>query len=220
MKRTPHRAHPHVCGEHAELDRLARGRNGSSPRMRGTRRREHLRANQQGLIPTYAGNTRGGALHVLVDGAHPHVCGEHGLHFQTCLVLLGSSPRMRGTLRVASSTASVSGLIPTYAGNTRTAIRSIATPRAHPHVCGEHAFQANIQLLGQGSSPRMRGTPVAGREPAHCAGLIPTYAGNTRQTLKKSTVSWAHPHVCGEHARIVNWFLVKSGSSPRMRGTR
>ena len=52
-------AHPHVCGEHtvAGLDVVVSL--GSSPRMRGTRGRYEPELRELGLIPTYAGNTRG-----------------------------------------------------------------------------------------------------------------------------------------------------------------
>ena len=52
-----HRAHPHVCGEHSRKSLSSCRVAGSSPRMRGTRRRPHPIRRAMGLIPTYAGNT-------------------------------------------------------------------------------------------------------------------------------------------------------------------
>ena len=49
--------HPRVCGEHIVDSRYRSGLPGSSPRMRGTRRGEHVGQHRQGIIPAYAGNT-------------------------------------------------------------------------------------------------------------------------------------------------------------------
>ncbi|BAV87885.1 N-Acetyl-D-glucosamine ABC transport system [Rothia aeria] len=51
-------------------------------------------------------------------GAHPHVCGEHIPIDSRSRVVLGSSPRMRGTHANEQPLIICSGLIPTYAGNT------------------------------------------------------------------------------------------------------
>ena len=91
---------------------------GSSPRMRGTPPTVIFLPLALGLIPTYAGNTilrRGVRLMV---GAHPHVCGEHASRYVSLLHLMGSSPRMRGTLSLLFKPINGNGLIPTYAGNT------------------------------------------------------------------------------------------------------
>ena len=55
--RRPAWAHPHVCGEHLKDPDPLCGREGSSPRMRGTLPFFLGGACPAGLIPTYAGNT-------------------------------------------------------------------------------------------------------------------------------------------------------------------
>ena len=72
-----------------------------------------------GLIPTYAGNTVWGLRRCEVSRAHPHVCGEHAKTVSWYSYALGSSPRMRGTREALTGDGGASGLIPTYAGNTR-----------------------------------------------------------------------------------------------------
>ena len=52
--------------------------------------------------------------------------------------LIGSSPRMRGTLEGIFCGVHALRLIPTYAGNTRAGTAAPITSSAHPHVCGEH----------------------------------------------------------------------------------
>ena len=70
---------------------------GSSPRMRGTLSLFVVGVGQVGLIPTYAGNTDSEIARILLDRAHPHVCGEHWDTTRTISASAGSSPRMRGT---------------------------------------------------------------------------------------------------------------------------
>ena len=151
--------------------------------------------------------------------AHPHVCGEHlGL----CLLAVpgaGSSPRMRGTPTTGGKSIFPSGLIPTYAGNTCSYGNSYTLMRAHPHVCGEHAWPICCAKPTVGSSPRMRGTLDPFFRGAETVGLIPTYAGNTCSGTARKRTRRAHPHVCGEHPRQSSHTARHWGSSPRMRGT-
>ena len=81
----------------------------------------------------------------------------------------GSSPRMRGTHHESLGVAHSTGLIPTYAGNTRYRRLGRWSRRAHPHVCGEHYLIGVINFYYQGSSPRMRGTHLL------TWGFIPTH---------------------------------------------
>ena len=73
----------------------------------------------------------------------------------------------------------ISGLIPTYAGNTNIGVQNLNHCWAHPHVCGEHALLLAVAGAAKGSSPRMRGTLGGCARDYRRAGLIPTYAGNT-----------------------------------------
>ena len=132
-------AHPHVCGEHLILQALCDGLKGSSPRMRGTPNTTNAIHSSQGLIPTYAGNTRRARWWPQMTGAHPHVCGEHFVSLRCAPGQLGSSPRMRGTPHGFFLGGWLLGLIPTYAGNTCGVYPCQVFFRAHPHVCGEHA---------------------------------------------------------------------------------
>ena len=50
--------HPRVCGEHPGVRKPFRTGAGSSPRLRGTRRRKIRKPAQRRFIPAFAGNTR------------------------------------------------------------------------------------------------------------------------------------------------------------------
>ena len=71
------RAHPHVCGEHVVPEIVNTVQKGSSPRMRGTPTNVLIDPEEEGLIPTYAGNTCRLCGSQYPSRAHPHVCGEH-----------------------------------------------------------------------------------------------------------------------------------------------
>ena len=156
------RAHPHVCGEHCQDLATAGDVVGSSPRMRGTPYELRKLKLFEGLIPTYAGNTKRPPPAGPWERAHPHVCGEHGDGVSGGAAKKGSSPRMRGTHTLTADDLHGRGLIPTYAGNTRCALTRGRVCRAHPHVCGEHILGRQITTGSGGSSPRMRGTQFGG----------------------------------------------------------
>ena len=70
----------------------------------------------------------------------------------------GSSPRVRGTCSQNGLSSIRYGLIPAGAGNIHAEAVSFVPFRAHPRGCGEHAFRKGYGKVGQGSSPRVRGT--------------------------------------------------------------
>ena len=71
-----------------------------------------------------------------------------------------------------------------------------------------------------GSSPRMRGTRHHARLETVETGIIPAYAGNTRERHGTVSDRRDHPRVCGEHILGDSNADIHRGSSPRMRGTR
>ena len=116
--RPPCRDHPRVCGEHdimviGSLEDL-----GSSPRVRGTRRQLQYDVQLRGIIPACAGNTSIRRTVTARCGDHPRVCGEHDVGVAHDGGALGSSPRVRGTLRNLASQSALRGIIPACAGNT------------------------------------------------------------------------------------------------------
>ena len=71
-----------------------------------------------------------------------------------------------------------------------------------------------------GSSPRMRGSPVARVAARHEAGIIPAHAGLTSTCLRPMRRRQDHPRACGAHAAPSPASTRETGSSPRMRGSR
>ncbi len=71
-----------------------------------------------------------------------------------------------------------------------------------------------------GSSPRMRGTPGFRIQSSLERRFIPAYAGNTTGEIEGAFPVPVHPRVCGEHIIGGIIHVLRTGSSPRMRGTR
>ena len=151
--------HPRVCGEHPVIQRILETIAGSSPRMRGTPWMPLPLWPCRGIIPAYAGNTCGFSTRFSNHWDHPRVCGEHYRIVRIVAVILGSSPRMRGTHPIG-----------------RAETRPVGD---HPRVCGEHRFAHGRTRLNSGSSPRMRGTRDDTVVDYPGPGIIPAYAGNT-----------------------------------------
>ena len=49
-------------------------------------------------------------------------------------------------------------------------------------------------------------------------GIIPAHAGSSRWQQPSGQERWDHPRACGEQSRLISSALLRSGSSPRMRG--
>ena len=114
----PGSVHPHACGEHLNYKPLRIIFIGSSPRMWGTQRRSGSGRIMARFIPTHVGNTSLLNHSIFSLPVHPHACGEHFTATFITPFLLGSSPRMWGTLRSSARGRGRSRFIPTHVGNT------------------------------------------------------------------------------------------------------
>ena len=126
---------------------------------------------------------------------------------------------MRGTQSVFRRVGHFVGIIPAYAGNTWVDSAAVEGHGDHPRVCGEHSTGWPNMVNAWGSSPRMRGTRHHGLRRHTRLGIIPAYAGNTRDRQAHTSTGRDHPRVCGEHNFIALDPAEGRGSSPRMRGT-
>ena len=90
----------------------------------------------------------------------------------------------------------------------------------HPRACGEHMFAAPSPQCVDGSSPRLRGTPVLAGRQRWQPRFIPAPAGNTTCRGPGRGSLAVHPRACGEHTHSVRFARTVVGSSPRLRGTR
>ena len=91
--------HPRVGGEHIPNWTPNKMKHGSSPRGRGTLMAETIEPNDDRIIPAWAGNTPAYFPVVQLTADHPRVGGEHFYLGAGEVVVIGSSPRGRGTRR-------------------------------------------------------------------------------------------------------------------------
>ena len=134
--------------------------------------------------------------------------------------MIGSSPRMRGTLRSAEGLHDLVRFIPAYAGNATQSKRIRSLTTVHPRVCGERIPPIEGPYHMAGSSPRMRGTPLENSARHYQVRFIPAYAGNASPDRSDGLALTVHPRVCGERRVFHPSLACSDGSSPRMRGTR
>ena len=212
--------HPRVCGEHGLSPSLNPGTGGSSPRVRGTQFIHHTPPSYRRFIPACAGNTPFTSVSVYPASVHPRVCGEHPLAVDVAVHDLGSSPRVRGTHKIRLARARETRFIPACAGNTVIICTTKTCITVHPRVCGEHLPVSSAGAGFIGSSPRVRGTQILSFSTEYFNRFIPACAGNTPAPYLVPFPAAVHPRVCGEHVIIVQFFKLKIGSSPRVRGTR
>ena len=211
--------HPRTCGEHRKPTIQARPLAGSSPHVRGTRRRLRDAAARVRFIPARAGNTIASICAVSSPA--------------------GSSPHVRGTRALGERSAGALRFIPARAGNTELSPELDCRLEVHPRTCGEHSTGGGEHPRVVGSSPHVRGTPFAvvrrdhrGRFIPHVRGtllrpqrgsaavrFIPARAGNTSGARPTTTRGPVHPRTCGEPIQAHVEDLHAYGSSPHVRGT-
>ena len=85
-------------------------------------------------------------------------------------------------------------------------------------MCGEHVVSEHLHGHVQGSSPHVRGAPLANGRDIYTTGIIPACAGSTLPLIRSPTPYWDHPRMCGEHSYKVLCCTVHWGSSPHVRG--
>ena len=211
-------AHPRACGENRGPAHLHVRPGGSSPRVRGKHVAPLVSVAVFGLIPARAGKTRHRQVRRASTTAHPRACGENETDAGIEIAARGSSPRVRGKLRVVNRARAGVGLIPARAGKTLNSARYPCGPWAHPRACGENARLTLWPPARRGSSPRVRGKLSEYKNTIDAQGLIPARAGKTVCVCCCLGVMGAHPRACGENARRRGGAVPDRGSSPRVRG--
>ena len=136
-------------GEHSPSNTVIVNFSGSSPRARGTHLGKNPLVQRKRFIPACAGNTSYRTRTCGILAVHPRVRGEHlGLAVPVALIL-GSSPRARGTQRRIVDDTVAGRFIPACAGNTVALTMVKALRAVHPRVRGEHTH-ATFQYLLRG----------------------------------------------------------------------
>ncbi len=130
--------HPRVCGEHIVGSFNQDRSTGSSPRVRGTCINLGSHSHYRRFIPACAGNILLFYVSFSLPPVHPRVCGEHLVAVAHPHVMLGSSPRVRGTCDSGIVGVHEIRFIPACAGNICDQRWNADRDTVHPRVCGEH----------------------------------------------------------------------------------
>ena len=194
------KVHPRVCGGSAFKTLVDLVDGGTSPRVRGKRRRAEQPDGVRGYIPACAGGS-------LAKGDHP----EHGP---------GTSPRVRGKRRCARCHTRIVRYIPACAGEACRHRHGPANWTVHPRVCGGSRVAGRADARAAGTSPRVRGKRDGPQARLLDAGYIPACAGEAQRISVDGGRYQVHPRVCGGSRAPSTASLPDSGTSPRVRGKR
>ena len=141
------RDHPRMRGEHRTARRRLAVLRGSSPHARGTPAPSYSAAIQVWIIPACAGNTSWDEKDWRTCWDHPRMRGEHFVCVCGGVVVWGSSPHARGTLRILHPRISGMGIIPACAGNTPIILLALSITWDHPRMRGEHPDGTRLRRM-------------------------------------------------------------------------
>ena len=193
------KVHPRACGEHTVDEPSVATESGSSPRLRGTLRRQAGQLGPSRFIPAPAGNIPASLGRFALPAVHPRACGEHCSQSNSRCTYTGSSPRLRGTYLNQDSVHPQKRFIPAPAGNMPISPAALDLSLVHPRACGEHAERGNTFSKSVGSSPRLRGTCLSITWRCGNGRFIPAPAGNISKRRSAVARKTVHPRACGEH---------------------
>ena len=131
---------------------------------------------------------------------YPHTCGEHPRKPSDEIAAGGLSPHLWGTRHRGQTPAGRRRFIPTPVGNTRVTDSGCS--------------------LQAGLSPHLWGTPEQRPPSSKQKRFIPTPVGNTCAASSITVVAAVYPHTCGEHWLSTPPYLLMTGLSPHLWGTR
>ena len=194
------------------------GQSGSSPRVRGKRRRMSALSGCPRIIPARAGQTPRARDPRCPGPDHPRACGanlatDHGVRLAD-----GSSPRVRGKLLFCSPEVKSARIIPARAGQTRSRRAGSRCRPDHPRACGANDAPSATKSRTCGSSPRVRGKQGMGRHVRAARRIIPARAGQTVRRTWRARPGSDHPRACGANWSMPDKYRGGFGSSPRVRG--
>ena len=157
------RDYPRVCGEATAACQVSCHFPGLSPRVRGSLSLPSAAPFHPGIIPACAGKPRSPRASPPARRDYPRVCGEAMTTDLIIQLVLGLSPRVRGSRRPAPDCSGSAGIIPACAGKPFTSERCNADSRDYPRVCGEAPCGVRIRFSGQRIIPACAGKPRRGR---------------------------------------------------------
>ena len=172
------------------------------------------------IIPARAGQTVPVRYSFAGTTDHPRACGANRGRGVFASCASGSSPRVRGKRRGAGHRYDVARIIPARAGQTAPNPIGRGHGSDHPRACGANFLDRWTTFFLFGSSPRVRGKPIARLPAAGRPRIIPARAGQTGVTGVPPVTVPDHPRACGANLGDETQITDTTGSSPRVRGKR
>ncbi len=210
---------PRACGEQSAEGGAVVTRIGSAPRMRGTGRLRTLNAVAERFSPAHAGNRSPVRRASVVSAVQPRACGEQLNSPAPGSSAVGSAPRMRGTVAPHPADRHDRRFSPAHAGNSLKPRPHLSAGAVQPRACGEQVDVAEVNAVGGGSAPRMRGTGLGIHPLGEFARFSPAHAGNSGLFRSRDCLVPVQPRACGEQSATQGQRILEIGSAPRMRGT-
>ena len=127
---------------------------------------------------------------------------------------------MRGKHERVQSLVNRRRIIPARAGQTEAEAFLRRARPDHPRACGANFLDRWTTFFLFGSSPRVRGKPIARLPAAGRPRIIPARAGQTGVTGVPPVTVPDHPRACGANLGDETQITDTTGSSPRVRGKR
>gem|GEM_PF-573319 len=174
---------------------------------------------RRGSIPACAGEPKAHKRSLFCVRVDPRVCGGAAARRPAPDLRRGRSPRVRGSRVGGSRLPPVVGSIPACAGEPETRRSPILRAGVDPRVCGGASLRPRLIAPGMGRSPRVRGSPRAGRLDGRRCGSIPACAGEPRVASAQRYARRVDPRVCGGAGCNGRPLLRRPGRSPRVRGS-
>ncbi len=194
----PARVHPHVRGEQDDYSGYGDREQGPSPRARGAAGCRTAGGRNVGSIPAGAGN-RGIAISApTTPMVHPRGRGEQHWLLDTGHVLLGPSPRARGTAALDLDGGHRAGVHPRGRGEQSSESVSTVSSPGPSRGRGEQRSAHLPRVIDEGPSPRARGTAGVLTGIGERDGSIPAGAGNSPRTRARCRAPRVHPRGRGE----------------------
>ncbi len=219
MQKCASPVHPRGRGEQSSSAATSTLSAGSSPRTRGTDVEHEHHAAHGRFIPADAGNRPEHRPGPAVQPVHPRGRGEQTLTDGARILVIGSSPRTRGTVAAVDVLPEPGRFIPADAGNSNPQFDQARANAVHPRGRGEQSCWYRAAERTCGSSPRTRGTGATGDNAPGQDRFIPADAGNRSHRRGSSSHQAVHPRGRGEQRAFSGSEEARSGSSPRTRGT-
>ena len=195
----------------------AEGR-GLSPRGRGKRLSDCLRAADRRSIPAWAGETRRRRIQPALRRVYPRVGGGNVFLIVCVLLTGGLSPRGRGKPVAAGYSPPSGGSIPAWAGETQTVGKARLRRGVYPRVGGGNSRHPGFLETKKGLSPRGRGKLCCGPRDASVRRSIPAWAGETHRSAADCPPGQVYPRVGGGNEKPERQHRRHHGLSPRGRG--